>query len=116
MFLLSSTAPVDRDALERGEIHTFEATHVDRRGIRARWALAEGERRASALGAETMSDHMLVELVRGHGLFRRLEMQLAARDEPEEIAFAAAVRTIALLDFRQLAFDFERDATAMTAS
>jgi hypothetical protein len=43
-------------------------------------------------------------------------MQLGARDEPEQIAFTAAVRTVALFDFGQLAFDVERDATAVTAS
>jgi len=63
-----------------------------------------------------MIDDMLVELVRGHGLFGRFEAQLGARYEPQEIPFATAMRTIALFDFRELAFDFKRNATAMAAS
>ena len=63
-----------------------------------------------------MIDDMLVELVGGHALFGRFEAQVAAGDEPKEIPLATAMRTIAFFDFRELAFDFKRNATAMAAS
>jgi len=63
-----------------------------------------------------MVDDVLVELVGRHVLLGRLEVELVARDEPEQIALATAVRAVALLDFREIAFDFKRDATAVTAS
>ena len=63
-----------------------------------------------------MMDDMLPELVGGHALFGRFQAQLAARDEPKEIPFTTAMRTVALFDFRELAFDFKRNPTAMAAS
>ena len=63
-----------------------------------------------------MIDDMLVELVGGHAVFGRFEAQLGARNEPKEIPFATAMRTIALFDFRELAFNFKRNATAMATS
>jgi hypothetical protein len=112
----SHTAPIDWNALERCKFHTLEATHVNRGHSGTTWTYTRPERRTATGGAEVMIDDMLVELVGGHALFGRFDAELGAWNEPKEIPFATAMRTVALFDFRELTLDFKRNPTAMAAS
>src|SRR5207302_8954131 len=91
-------------------------THIHRRRRRARGAFAEPERRATAARAEMVLDHVLVEGVGSHPRFRRIETQLLARNEPEQVAFAAAMGAVALHRLREVPFHFERNAAAVAAA
>src|SRR5690606_33774547 len=54
--------------------------------------------------------------VRGHRLVRRLQGERAAWHEPQQVALAAAVRTVAFGELADLAFHGEADVAAMAAA
>ena len=85
-----AAAPVERHPLQRREIDPLETTHIHRRRRRARGAFAEPERRAAAVRAEMVLDHVFVERVGRHLGVGRIETQLLPRHEPEQGALALA--------------------------
>src|SRR5690606_14928009 len=72
--------------------------------------------RATAGRTEMVLDRMAVERVGGQRRLRRLQSELPARHEPEQIALAAAMRAIAFHHFVELALHFEADLPAMAAA
>ncbi|KAG1452301.1 hypothetical protein G6F57_015966 [Rhizopus arrhizus] len=59
---------------------------------------------------------MLVEFVGGQTLRGRRDAQLRTRHEPQQIAFAATVGTVALQNLRHVAIDFKSDLSAVAAT
>jgi hypothetical protein len=59
---------------------------------------------------------MRIEGVSGEVLPRREQAEFFARDNPMQVAFLRADRTIALRDASGRAFDFEGDAPVMTSA
>ena len=98
------------------EVQPLDAAQVDRRRFGAVRGLAEAEGRAAAIRAEMMVDDMLVEPIGGEVIDRQGQLHLAARDEPQQIALAAAMRAVALDRLAELALDLETHLAAMAAS
>ena len=61
-----AAAPVERHPLQCGEIDPLETAHIYRSGRGTRGAFAEPERRAAAVRAEMVLDHVFVERVGRH--------------------------------------------------
>ncbi len=63
-----------------------------------------------------MVDHVLVEMIRRKILLAALECHAAARNKPQQVTLAAAMRAIALADPFEIAFDFIGDLSTMTTA
>jgi hypothetical protein len=61
-------------------------------------------------------DDLLVEGVGRQVAFRCGEPHLLPRDKPQQVAFAAAMRTITLRDLPKFTLDLEGDTPTMTAA
>jgi hypothetical protein len=59
---------------------------------------------------------MIVKGVFGQAHLRTEQLELRRRHEPQQIAFAAAMRAIALKDLLKVALDFEIDLPAMATT
>src|SRR5262245_40386653 len=112
----SLAAAVERHAPNRREVHVLETANIDSGRLETVRRRAITERRATALGAEVMLDRVLVERVDGETSLRRREAQLRARHEPEQVAFAAAVRAIAFDDLADFALDLVGRLPAVAAA
>src|SRR5262245_36683140 len=91
----SEGTSVNGDTLERRQIYVGQASHIDGGHFSAGAVFAVCERCGAALRAEFMLDDVLVERVRAQA-FGGEQLELLARHEPKEEAFAAAMRTVAL--------------------
>src|SRR5882724_11047470 len=112
----SAAAAVEGHDLEGRGRDAFEAADIDGGHGLARRVSAESEGRAAAGRAEMMLDDVLVEQVGGERAFRHGEPQALARDEPQQVALAAAMGAVALDDLGEIALHLERDAAAMAAA
>jgi hypothetical protein len=63
-----------------------------------------------------MIDNVLVELIDGRLALAGFQSQARSRNEPQQVAFPAAMGAVALVDFAELALDVESDPSAMAAS
>src|SRR5690606_4973530 len=102
--------------LERAEVDVLETAYVDGRLRRSGRMLAEAERRDAADRTEVVLDPMRVERIRRELRLARLEPQVLARHEPQQVTLAAAMRAVAVHHLRELAFDLVRDLPAVAAS
>ncbi len=102
-----------RDAVKR---EALDAADVQRRHALPLRVDALAVNMYAAYGAEAMLDDVVVEGVGACSVFRRFELHLLARHEPQQRALALADRAISAQRARDLAFDVERNASAMTAS
>src|SRR5690242_1153315 len=109
------TAPVELPDVQPGRFHPLQATHVHRcHGFVVQGTVGEG--RHAARGAEMVRDPVRIETVGCKVGFGSRQPQLLARHEPEQVGLLTAVRTIALGDVVNLAFDFESDPSAMASA
>jgi hypothetical protein len=98
------------------EVNSIEAANIDRAYPIALWIGAFSVRMNAAPLAKTVLDNVLVEGVRADVVIRREHAQLFARHEPQERSFAEAHRAIACHRSIELAFDLERNLTAVAAT
>src|SRR5215213_11035431 len=103
----SERAAVNGNSLERRQVDILQAAHVDGRRFDAGRVLAEREGRAAAFRAELMLDEVLVECVGAQRVGAGHERELRARNEPEQVALAAAMRAVALHCLLKVAIHFE---------
>jgi hypothetical protein len=66
--------------------------------------------------AKAMLDNVFIERVGANGVVRCEQVQLLARHEPQKRSFAGAHRTIACRRLFELAFYFEGNFPAVTAT